>query len=111
MLATKGNRFYGIYQVIYTIYPNCMTDIVILAQSVLLLFCSQVSFTTQYAKIGKGDNSVKYLQKFDKSKLYAIHNMPKSERGIIQSNIYRILAKANCMPYIMIQAQALIQIL
>ena len=33
------------------------------------------------------------------------------KREIIQSNIYRILPKANCMPYIMILAQAVIQIL
>ena len=61
MLAPKItealSEFYGIYpetdQVIYTMDPNCM-PIMILAQAVILLFCSEVSFTTQYGKAGKG---------------------------------------------------------
>ena len=41
-------------QVIYITYPNCMPDIMILAQAVLLIFYSQGCFSTQNAKIGKG---------------------------------------------------------
>ena len=43
-----------INQVIYTTYSNCMPDIMILAQAVLKLICSQVSFTVQSSKVGKG---------------------------------------------------------
>ena len=62
MLAPKDNK--GIIkilwkspktdQVIYIMYTNCMPDNIILDQAVLQLFCSQVSFTTQYAKVEKG---------------------------------------------------------
>ena len=31
-------------QVIYIIYPNCMPDIIIVAQAVLQMFCSQCCF-------------------------------------------------------------------
>ena len=49
-------------------YPNCMPDIMILAQVVLQIFCSQGCFSTQNDKVGKGrDNSVKYLENFAKS--------------------------------------------
>ena len=41
-------------QVIYVMYPNCVLDIMILAQVVLQVFCSQGCFTTQTAKVGKG---------------------------------------------------------
>ena len=37
---------------IYIMYPNCMPDIMILAQVVLQVFCSQGCFTTQNAKVG-----------------------------------------------------------
>ena len=47
--------------------PNCIPDIMILAEAVLQIFCSQGFFTTYNDKVGKGDNSVKYLQKFAKS--------------------------------------------
>ena len=79
-------------QVIYIMYPNCMPDIMILAQAVLQIFCSQ------------GPLWVKCLS---------------LKRGIIQSNIDRILWKVNqviyimypnCMPDIMILAQAVLQI-
>ena len=80
-------------QVIYIMYPNCMPDIMILAQVVLQIFCSQ------------GPLWVKCLS---------------LKRGIIQSNFDRILWKVNqviyimypnCMPDIMILAQAVLQIL
>ena len=35
-------------------YPNCMPDIMILAQVVLQIFCSQCCFTTQNDKVWKG---------------------------------------------------------
>ena len=41
-------------QVIYIMYPNCMPDIMILAQAVLQTFCSQGCFTTQNDNVGKG---------------------------------------------------------
>ena len=45
-------------QVIYIMYPNCTPDkifiIMILAQAVLQIFCSQGCFTTQNDKVGKG---------------------------------------------------------
>ena len=44
-----------------------MLDITILVQAVLEIFCSQGCFTIQNAKLGKGDNSAKYLQNFAKS--------------------------------------------
>ena len=56
-------------QVIYIMYPNCMHDIMILAQGVIQRFCSQGCFTLQNAKVGK--------------------------REIIQPIIYRNLPKFN----------------
>ena len=41
-------------QVIYIVYPNCMPDIMILAQAVLQKVCSQGCFSTQNDKVGKG---------------------------------------------------------
>ena len=38
---------------IYIMYPNCVPDIMILAQVVLQIFCSQGCFTTQNDKVGK----------------------------------------------------------
>ena len=46
-------------QAICIMYPNCMPDIMILAQVVLQIFCSQCCCNTQNAKVEKGDNSVK----------------------------------------------------
>ena len=90
-ITEASSKFYGICpntdQVIYTIYSNDMPDIMIISSSaVLQFFCSQLSFT-----------------------YYTICQSRKRE--IIKSNIYRILPKANSMPYIMILAQAVIQIL
>ena len=44
-----------------------MPDIMILAQVVLQLFCSQGYFTIQDPKSEKGDHAAKYLQNFAKS--------------------------------------------
>ena len=41
-------------QVIYAMYPNCMPNIMILAQAVLQIFMSQCCFTIQNAKVGQG---------------------------------------------------------
>ena len=41
-------------QVIYIMYLNCMSDIMILAQTVLQIFCSQGCFITQNTKDWKG---------------------------------------------------------
>ena len=73
-------------------YPNCMPDIMILAEADLQIFCSQGCFP---------------------------HKTTNRKRGIIQSNIYRILLIVNqsiytldtiCEPNIMTLAQALLQI-
>ena len=40
-------------QGIYIMYPNCMPRIMILAQAVLQIFCSQCFFTIQIDKVGK----------------------------------------------------------
>ena len=73
-------------------YPNCMPDIMILAQAILQIFCWQCCFTTQNAS-----------QKREKS----------------QPNIHRILPKVTQViytmatvytPNIMVRAQAVIQI-
>ena len=53
-------------QVTYIMCPNCMPDIMILAQGVLQIFCSQGCFSKQNEKSEKGDNSVTYLQNFAK---------------------------------------------
>ena len=50
-------------QVIHIMYPNCMSDIMILPQAVLNVFCSQSCFSWQNEK---GDNSFEYLQNFAK---------------------------------------------
>ena len=58
-------------QVINIMYPNCMPDIMILAQEGLHIFCSQGCFTMQNNKMPKsekGDNSVKYYRIFPKVK-------------------------------------------
>ena len=80
-------------QVICIMYRNSVPDIMIQAQAVLKLFCWHNCFTVQKAKVRK--------------------------REIIQPNIYRILSKVNqviytldtiCEPYIMILAQAVLQL-
>ena len=43
-----------------------MPDIIILAQAVLQIFCSQSCFTIHMPKSEKGDNSVKYVQNLPK---------------------------------------------
>ena len=81
-------------QVIYIMYPNCMPDILILAQAVFQVFCSHLRWLC-----------------------YTICQSRKIE--IIQLNIYRNLPKVNhviytfdtvCMPNIMILAQVVLQI-
>ena len=44
---------FKVYLVIYIMYPNCMSDIMILAQVVIQIFCSQGYITTQNDKVGK----------------------------------------------------------
>ena len=46
--------FRKVNQVIYIMYPNCVPDIMILAQAVLQVFCSQGCFSTQN-KVGIGE--------------------------------------------------------
>ena len=46
--------FRKVNQVIYIMYPNCVPDIMILAQAVLQLFCLQGCFSTQNNKVGIG---------------------------------------------------------
>ena len=41
-------------QIVYIIFPNGMSDIMIRAQAILLIFCSQDCFTIQSAKVEKG---------------------------------------------------------
>ena len=53
-------------QVITIMYPNCMTDIMILAQVVPQIFVHKVAFSHKTTKTEKGDNSVKYLENFAK---------------------------------------------
>ena len=81
-----SQNFMEVNQVIYIMHPNCIPDIMILAQAVLQIFCSQGCFTIQKAS---------------------------QKREIIQSNIYRILPKINqviytldtiCEPNIMVLA-------
>ena len=54
---------FKVNQMIYIMYLNCMPDIMILAQVVLQIFCSQGCITTQNDKVRK----VKYLENFAKS--------------------------------------------
>ena len=51
-------------QVIYTMYPNCMPDIISLVQAVLQTFCSQSCFSTKYAKLRKGRQFSQILTEF-----------------------------------------------
>ena len=46
--------FRKVNQVIYIMYPNCVPDIMILAQAVLQLFCLQGCFSTQNNQVGIG---------------------------------------------------------
>ena len=41
-------------RIIFIMYPNCMPDIMILAQGFLQILCSQDCSSIQYGKIGKG---------------------------------------------------------
>ena len=53
---------------IYIMYPNCMTDIMILALKWFSrYFVHKVAFPHKMTTSEKGDNSVKYLQNFAKS--------------------------------------------
>ena len=79
-------------QVTYIMYPNCMPDIMILAQAVPGIFFTRLLFYTK---------------------------RQSRKREIIQSNIHRILPKVNqviytlntfCMPNIMTLAQAVLQL-
>ena len=54
-------------QIIYIKYPNCMPDIMILAQTFSRYFVHKVVLLYKMAKSEKGDNSAKYLQNFAKS--------------------------------------------
>ena len=90
--AKYSQNFTKVNQVIYTLDTILVSYITILAQAVLQIFCSQ------------GPLLVKCLS---------------LRRGIIQSNIHRILWKVNqiiyimypnCMPDIMILAQAVLKI-
>ena len=87
-IIDASSIFYGICpktdQVIYTSYSNCMPDIMILAQAVLQLFCSQVSFTTQYAKV---------------IRLLYYTTCQRQTMDIIQPNVYRILPNVNHVIY------------
>ena len=67
--AKFSQILWKVNQVMYIMYPNCMPGIMILAQGVIQLFCSQGCFTLKHKmpKSEMGDNSVKYLQKFAKS--------------------------------------------
>ena len=105
-----------------------MSDIMILVQAVLQLFCHKVALLYKMQKSEKGDNAVKYLQKFAKIQsghLHLGHNLcvkyhdPYSsgspdtffsqctlwikylsmKREIIQSNIHRVLQKVNKVIY------------
>ena len=105
-------------QVIYIMYLNCVSDIMISAQTVLQTFCSQGwGVTTQNAEVGKGRKFSQIFTEFCQSKsghLHLGHNLwtkyhdPSSsgslgilgplwvkrlslKRGIIQSNFDRIL--------------------
>ena len=52
---------------IYVMYPNCMPEIMILAQVVFqIYFVHKVALLHKMTKSEKGDNSVKYLEKFVK---------------------------------------------
>ena len=48
-------------------YPNCMPEIMILAQTVLRYFVHNVVLLYKMPKSKKGDTPVKYLQNFAKS--------------------------------------------
>ena len=47
-------------QVIYTIYPNSMPDIMILAKAVSIYFVDKIALLYKMPKLEKGDNSAKY---------------------------------------------------
>ena len=49
-----SQNFTKVNQVICIMFPNCMPDIMNLAQAILQIFCWQDCFTIQNAKFGKG---------------------------------------------------------
>ena len=54
IIQSNFNRIlWKVNQVIYIMYPNCMPDIITLAQALLQIFCSQGCFSTQNDKVGK----------------------------------------------------------
>ena len=102
--------------------PNSKPDTMILAQVVLQIFCWQIALLYKMP-VGKGDQSVKYIQNFAKIKqvIYTLNTICEPnimvlawavlkifcwhgsinlqckiwKRGIIQSNSYRNLPKVN----------------
>ena len=55
IIQSNLDRILGkINGVIYIMYPNCMPDIMILAQAILRIFCSEGCFSTQNDKVAKG---------------------------------------------------------
>ena len=109
-------------------YPNCMSDIMILAQAVLQIFCSNGCFSTQYANIREGRYFSQILTTFYQKSIRSstpwgtiytpnimilaqavLHifcsqgsiglQCKSGKRAIIQPNIYRILPKVNQVIY------------
>ena len=83
-------------------YPNCMPGIMILAQAVLQIFCSQGCFSTKRQSWKREIISVKYLQNFAKSKsgylhlghiLYAKYHDPSSKGSsdILFTRFHRLI--------------------
>ena len=67
--SETGNNYFvrnlwKVNQVIYIMYLNCMSDIMILAPG---YFVHKVALLHKMPMSEKGDNSVKYLQNFAKS--------------------------------------------
>ena len=54
-------------RVIYTLGTIYMPNIMILAQGVLQIFCSQGPLRVKYLSLKKGNDSVKYSENFMKS--------------------------------------------
>ena len=109
-------------QIIYTLDPFCMPNIMTLAQAILQIVCSQgplrikwLSPKREIIQLNSESSSPDIL--FTRLLYYTKRQSWKRE--IIQSNIYRILPKVNqviytldtfCMPNIMTLAQAVLQI-
>ena len=58
---------------IYIMYLNCMSDIMILARTVLQIFVHNVALLQKMPMSEKGDNSVNYLRNFAKSTSGHLH--------------------------------------